>query len=310
MKNALRIKNSVSSALGEPKPFLKWAGGKTQLLGVLHATFPQDFCENSERWIYVEPFCGSGAVFFSIFEKFNFRGSAVLNDINRALIETFLAVRNAPEKLASVLDKIAEKYTELSVPDREQFFYECREEFNAGTVATLDAVAHFIFLNKTCFNGLFRVNSAGKFNVPFGHYKNPNFCSRDTIFADSRAIARAEILCGDFEKTLDVVEKMRSRDQRVFFYFDPPYKPLSATSSFTAYARERFADNEQIRLRDFCKKLNERGFLWLLSNSDAPDEFFDRLYAGFNIRRISAKRSIAARANARKSVSEILISNY
>lgn len=312
-RNALRIRNSVAEDQSDSvaKPFLKWAGGKTQLLGVLRNAFPQDFLENDgEHSIFVEPFCGSGAVFFSLFEKSTFRGNALLNDINPALVKTFLAVRDAPKRLVAALSELEAKYNTLSVPARSEFFYECRAEFNEGTTDALRTATLFIFLNKTCFNGLFRVNSDGKFNVPFGRYKNPRICASDTIFSASSALSHAKIRCADFEETLSEVEKMRSRHEQVFFYFDPPYKPLSATSSFTAYARNRFADSEQIRLCNFCKKLDALGFRWLLSNSDTGDGFFENLYAGFNLRRVPAKRAIAAHANSRKDVSEILISNY
>lgn len=311
-KNALRIGNTIGVS-GTPSPFLKWAGGKTRLLNVLRGALPQGFSDDG-KWIYVEPFCGAGALFFSIVRDCNFRGRAVLSDINPALIGAWSCVQKTPEKLVAALRVIENDFFATPESARRDFFAARRKEFNEEKSGTLRSAALLIFLNKTCFNGLFRVNSRGEFNVPFGRYKRPKICAAETIFADAAVLKNAEIICGDFEKTFTVAKKFRARGNRFFFYFDPPYKPLSATSSFTAYAREKFGDEAQIRLRDFCKTLDAAGILWLLSNSDADDDnaesFFDKLYAGFNIRRIRASRAISADGTRRANVSEVLISNY
>lgn len=240
---------------------------------------------------------------------------AVINDINPALVTAYRCVRDEPERLIFALSELEREY--FSLPQdggaRRDFFLSRRAEFNALTAenSCVDKIrlsALLVFLNRTCFNGLFRVNSKGEFNVPFGKYKRPRICDADTVRADSRLLQNTEILCGDFAETL------KFADGNALFYLDPPYKPLSKTSSFNAYARGGFDDTEQLRLRDFCGKLHERGAHWVLSNSDVSDAagtpFFDTLYAGFSIRRVLASRMVNADATKRGKLTEVLISNF
>jgi len=181
--------------------------------------------------------------------------------------------------------------------------------FNSRSEDKLKQSALFIFLNRTCFNGLYRVNSKNEFNVPIGSYKRPMICDKENILAVSKALQKVEIICGDFEQTIHYTEG------NTLFYFDPPYKPLSETSNFNAYAKDNFDDNEQIRLRDFCQKLDNLNHYWILSNSDVKgkdenNHFFDELYADFKIKRVLAKRSINANPEKRGALNELLITNY
>lgn len=243
---------------------------------------------------------------------------AVINDVNPALIAAYRCVQSTPEKLIAELSEIEREY--FSFPafedDRREFFLARRAEFN-GYVGEqrgkdfsekIRVAALLIFLNRTCFNGLFRVNARGEFNVPFGKYKHPKICDAATIRADSVLLQRTEILCGDFSETL------RYADENSLFYFDPPYKPISVTSSFNTYAQGGFDDTEQVRLRDFCGELHASGAHWILSNSDAFNEagmsFFEELYVGFSIRRVFASRMVNANASKRGKLAEVLISNF
>lgn len=313
MKEALRIGNSH----GGGKPFLKWVGGKTQLADRIFEAFPRDVFRN-KNFVYVEPFIGGGAILFRLLREGANIGKAIINDVNPALIAAFRCVRDASEKLISELSGLEREYVSLPQDGdaRREFFLARRAEFNALTTsshgnAVSDAIrvsALLIFLNRTCFNGLFRVNARGEFNVPFGKYKNPKICDAATIRADSELLKNTEILCGDFAETL------KFADGNAVFYLDPPYKPISETSNFNAYAQGGFDDAEQIRLRDFCRELDERGARWILSNSDAVDatgtSFFEKLYDGFKIERVFASRMVNADASKRGKLPEVLISNF
>lgn len=296
---------------------MKWAGGKSQLAEEIFRAFPQTIFQN-EKLTFVEPFVGGGAILFRILSSGIKVARSVINDINPALSETYRCVRDNAEKLVGELTELQTAY--FSLPQegeaRREFFLARRAEFNALTVSSNGNVgrdeirvpALMVFLNRTCFNGLFRVNAHGEFNVPFGKYKNPKICDAETLRSDSRLLQSTEILCGDFEETL------KFADGNAIFYLDPPYKPISETSSFNAYAQGGFDDAEQVRLRNFCGKLHERGARWVLSNSDACDAtgtpFFDKLYAGFNIRRVLASRMVNANPAKRGKLSEVLISNF
>ena len=307
----------IEKPLGGGKPFLKWAGGKAQLSDKIFEVFPQDVFQN-EKLIYVEPFVGGGAILFRLLRGDAKIKKAVINDINPALVAAYCCVRDEPEKLISELAAVERDYFSLSQDEdaRREFFLARRTEFNALTSRLRGNVgrdkirvpALLIFLNRTCFNGLFRVNLRGEFNVPFGKYKNPKICDADTIRADSLLLQNTEILCGDFEETL------KYADGNTLFYLDPPYKPISETSSFNSYAQGGFDDEEQIRLREFCRRIDARSARWVLSNSDACDaagtSFFDRLYAGFNIRRVFASRMVNADPAKRGKLTEVLISNF
>ena len=290
------------------KPFLKWAGGKTQLIEEIKNNLPEIVFR--EPFTYIEPFVGSGAVLFWLLNHFPNIKKAVINDINKELIDTYDTIANSPQQLISVLEDLQNKYYILEDEEaKKNFYYEKRNLFNIKSEEKLIQSALFIFLNRTCFNGLYRVNRKNEFNVPIGSYKRPLICDKENILAVSRALQKVEILCGDFKQTINYTES------NTLFYFDPPYKPLSETSSFNAYAKDNFDDKEQIRLRDFCNKLNELNHYWILSNSDVRgkdknNHFFDDLYANYEIKRVLAKRSINANPEKRGVLNELLITNY
>ena len=290
------------------KPFLKWAGGKTQLIEEIKNNLPEIVFR--EPFTYIEPFVGSGAVLFWLLNHFPNMKKAVINDINKELIDTYDTIANSPQQLITILEELQHKYYTLEdEEDKKNFYYEKRTLFNIKSEEKLIQSALFIFLNRTCFNGLYRVNRKNEFNVPIGSYKRPLICDKENILAVSHALQKVEIVCGDFERTINYTEN------NTLFYFDPPYKPLSETSSFNAYAKDNFDDKEQIRLRDFCSKLNELNYYWILSNSDVKgkdenNHFFDELYADFEIKRVLAKRSINANPEKRGVLNELLINNY
>jgi len=295
--------------LQKAKPFLKWAGGKTQLINDIDRLLPRNLF--TRKFSYVEPFVGSGAVLFWILDKFPHLEKIVINDINEDLINTYRVIAAQPKELITVLCEFQENYHALHGEQgkKETYYYEKRILYNSRVTENVMQAALFIFLNKTCFNGLYRVNQKNHFNVPIGSYKKPTICNAENIYAVSAALRQVEILCGDYEDTLE------KTGQHSFFYFDPPYKPLSSTSSFNSYAQHVFNDAEQIRLRDFCRKLETRGHQWLLSNSDPKIQgtnqtFFDDIYANFRILRVKASRRINSNAEKRGELNELLIANY
>lgn len=290
------------------KPFLKWAGGKTQLLPVIERMIPEEFYKTN--FTFIEPFVGSGAVLFWMIENFPNMKRAVINDINKDLIDTYITIKEQPYELIEILERFEQEYHDLTEneEDKKEYYYEKRILFNSRNENIINQSALFIFLNRTCFNGLYRVNRKNEFNVPIGSYNKPTICNRDNIEAVSKALQKVEILNADFESTLEYADK------HSLFYFDPPYKPLSNTSSFNSYAKDEFNDNEQIRLKHFCSKLDSLKHIWILSNSDVKgkdknDNFFDDLYAEFNIQRVEAKRSINANPEKRGKLTELLITN-
>jgi len=288
------------------KPFLKWAGGKTQLISEIEKNLP-----NSTIHTYIEPFVGSGAVLFWVLGEFVLLEKAVVNDINEDLINTYKTIQSTPKELVSILEVLQEEYHSLdNLEDRKkEYYYQKRELFNNRKQNKTEHSALFIFLNRTCFNGLYRVNRKNEFNVPMGSYKKPTICDKSNIFAVSEALQKVELLCGDFEQTLNYTSA------NTLFYFDPPYKPLNETSSFNSYAKDEFNDDEQIRLKEFCEKLDLLGHNWILSNSDVKgknpnDNFFDDLFSDFTIKRVDAKRSINANPQKRGKLTELLINNF
>jgi DNA adenine methylase len=258
---------------------------------------------------YVEPFVGGGAVLFWVLSSIKNIKNAIINDINSDLTTAYKTVKNNALDLIIELKRIEKEYKTLQLEtSRKEFYLIQRERFNNFTLDDIENTTLFIFLNRTCFNGLYRVNSKGLFNVPFGKYSNPTICDEDTIFADSEMLQKVVILTGDFEKTLYYTT------ENSFFYFDPPYKPLSQTSSFTSYAKEDFNDEEQFRLKRFCDKLDKKGHFWILSNSDVKsnnpnNDFFDNLYSQYKIKRVWASRSINADPEKRGKLTELLITN-
>lgn len=292
------------------KPFLKWAGGKAQLINSISESLPK-YLENSKNLTYIEPFIGSGALLFWFLKSFPNTKKAIINDINPDLYKAYCVVKEEPENLIKELTRMQSRYFSLkSEEDRKSFFLAKREKFNTPNLDSLKNSALLIFLNRTCFNGLYRVNSKGLFNVPFGKYKNPKICDADTIRCDSQLLQKVAILNGDFSDTLNLIDS-----EKAFFYFDPPYKPISKSSSFNAYAADSFDDKEQERLKDFCKNIDSQGHSFLLSNSDlknldSENEYFDTLYKDFNIKRVKARRSINSNSLKRGEIFELLISNY
>ena len=290
----------------DAKPFLKWAGGKTQLLHEIGHALPHDFAKRHTT--YIEPFVGGGSVLFWILRNFPNITHAVINDINPKLISTYRTVKDNPDDLICELRTLQNEYLPLDAEARKTYFMGKRDLFNNGRLDRTTLSAIFIFLNRTCFNGLYRVNSKGEFNVPHGRYSNPLICDERTIRADSELLQRVEIMNEDFAMTIGRAEK------GTLFYLDPPYKPLSKTSSFNSYTNENFDDGQQIRLRDFCIELSNKKCDFILSNSDMkntdPDnDFFDDIYKQFKIKRVSASRAINSKADKRGKLTELLISN-
>lgn len=290
------------------KPFLKWAGGKTQLISSVEKKMPNSFGQTN--YTYIEPFVGSGAILFWVLNNFPKVKKAVINDINEDLINTYRTIALLPKEIISNLEVLQNEFHDLegNEENKRAYYYQKRTLYNSRNEINSVHSALFIFLNRTCFNGLYRVNRKNEYNVPMGGYKKPTICDKENILAVSEALQKVEILCGDFEQTIDYTRN------NTLFYFDPPYKPLSETSSFNSYAKDEFNDNEQIRLKDFCSKLDMLNHTWILSNSDLKgknenDNFFDDLYSGFNIQRVEAKRSINANPEKRGKLTELLITN-
>ena len=264
------------------KPFLKWAGGKTQLINDIEKALPKDI--SSDKFTYIEPFVGSGAILFWMLNNFKKLKKAVINDINKDLINVYKTIASRPTELISILKILQNEFHALEGSEdyKKLYYYQKRELYNARKEEQCGQAALFIFLNRTCFNGLYRVNRKNEYNVPMGSYKRPTICDKENILAVSSSLQKVEILCGDYEETLNYT------DEHTLFYFDPPYKPLSETSSFNSYAKDEFNDEEQIRLRALCNKLDMIEHTWILSNSDVNgkdknDYLFDNLYSAFNI---------------------------
>lgn len=289
------------------RPFVKWAGGKSKLLDDIRHTLPPDLSQR-EGLTYIEPFVGGGAVLFWILQAYPNITRAVINDVNAALVCTYRVVKSEVEPLIAELARLQSEYLPLDTEARKAYFYARRDSYNQGGHSDVMTAALFIFLNRTCFNGLYRVNARGRFNVPHGRYARPLICDADTLRADSAVLQRVEILCGDFSQTGAYARP------GVLYYLDPPYRPLTATAAFTAYAEGGFDDAEQVRLRDFCSRIAAAHAWFVASNSDphnvnAHDDFFDSLYRMFRIRRVSAARMISAQGTGRAPVSELMISN-
>lgn len=289
-------------------PFLKWAGGKTQLITEIEENLPISVI--NKKFVYIEPFVGGGAVLFWILNNFPQLEKAVINDINEDLINTYKTIKSNPKELISILDIIQSEYHLLDrIQDKKKdYYYHKRDLFNKRQQNQTDHSALFIFLNQTCFNGLYRVNKKNEYNVPMGSGKMPTIYDKSNIITVSKSLQKVEILCGDFEQTIN------HTGQNTLFYFDPPYKPINETSSFNSYTKDEFNDDEQIRLKQFCDKLDSLGHNWILSNSDvkgknANDNFFDVLYADFTIKRVDAKRMINMNPEKRGSLKELLIMN-
>lgn len=264
-----------------PRPFVKWAGGKRQLLSQLAPLFPP-------RWnVYFEPFVGGGAVFFHLHPE-----RAVLSDVSEELINAYTVIRDCVEELIERL---------RSHRNEESYFYSIRD-LDPAALSPVERAARLIYLNHTCYNGLYRVNSRGQFNVPFGRYRNPKICDADGLRLASEALRSADIRVADFE------EALADAGAGDFIYMDPPFDPLSRTSSFTGYSEGGFSRHEQERLARMYRDLDRRGCLLMLSNSDTP--FVRQLYEGYRTVVMQARRAINSQAYGRGAVAELAILNY
>jgi DNA adenine methylase len=269
------------------RPFIKWAGGKTNLIPTLSSRLP-----NHYRTFY-EPFCGGAALFFWVKPS-----QGVLSDINPDLINLYKVVRNNPEDLLEFLGLHKQEHS-------AEYYKYVRDLYNSPVKhfwSPLVRASWFLYLNKTCFNGLYRVNQQGKFNVPIGDYKDPKIQSRSTITECSAVLRQAQIICGDYSK---VLEKAQHQD---FCYLDPPYLPLEGSKNFTQYTQGGFGLEEHYELRSYCDELTARGVQWMLSNSGC--ELVNDLYSQYQIETVQAPRSINSKANDRGDVTEYLIRNY
>lgn len=298
------------------KPFLKWAGGKSQLLEQFWSLYPDMLLENKVQR-YVEPFVGAGAVLFELVGKFDFR-EIIINDINKDLILTYEVVKNHVDSLIEILSGMETDYLHKDAEARQKVYYEVRSNFNQEKKSInykefeskwINHAANFIFLNKTCFNGLYRLNRKGEFNVPVGKYVNPTICQRENLLNVSQALQNVKLLSTDFANLTEYI------DNTTFVYIDPPYRPLNITSAFTNYSKDDFNDDDQRRLAEWFRVLTEKGALVMLSNSNPKntnpdDDFFDKLYEGFDIKEVSAVRAINSKANKRGAISELVIRNY
>ena len=298
------------------RPFLKWAGGKTQLLYEFNKRLPEELTKGKITK-YVEPFIGGGAVFFYLNENFSFE-KCYICDANEELTLCYRVIKHSVKELISELKTLESAYLLKNDEQRESFYYEVRDAFNQNLL-TIDfknyssewvsRAARIIFFNRTCFNGLFRVNQKGEFNVPFGKYKNPAILNESNLEDVSTLLKTTEILVGDFTQCREFV------DDTTFVYFDPPYRPLNSSSFFTSYSKNGFYDKDQVRLKEFFKELDGVGAKIMLSNSDPKNEnpddsFFDDLYSDYYIERVPAKRMINSNGAGRGNINELIITNY
>ncbi len=293
------------------KPILKWAGGKTQLLAEISHAYPIGFGESIRR--YAEPFVGGGAVLLDILSKYEL-DAVYISDVNAELINMYIAVRDSVDDLISLLSKYQSVYLELDKDERKQYYYQKRDEFN-GLIANgrskngVLSAALFIFLNRTCFNGLYRANKSGFFNVPKGNQEHPKICNKENLRAVSTALANIQIVCGDYSAAKSFINK------ETLVYLDPPYRPLKGRDSFISYTETEFDDSCQRALAGFIEEISAKGAYIILSNSDPKnvdqeDHFFEDLYADYDIQRIKAKRKINRNSDHRGYITELLIKNY
>ena len=294
----------------EVKPFVKWAGGKGSLINQLTKYYPQGLL-NGEIDTYIEPFVGGGAVLINILKQYKIK-NAYAFDINKDLINCYKVIQENVEELISQLKSMQEKYINYSTEERAKYYYAVRDEYNSYSLndeISVKRASEFIFLNRTCFNGLYRVNKAGKFNVPSGKYKNPTICDEENLRNLSQLIKDVKFIYGDYTKSEEYI------NNKTFVYFDPPYRPLNISSGFTSYTKEDFDDNDQKELASYYGKLHQKNVNLMLSNSNPKntnkeDNFFEEIYKGFNINEVYAKRMINANASGRGEISELLITNY
>jgi DNA adenine methylase len=295
-------------------PFLKWAGGKRQLMEDVIANFPANLDDYD---VYVEPFLGGGSVLIEVLNR-NFSGKVVAGDFNRDIILCYEMIQSQVEPLIQVLNEISQLMP-IDLEERKPFYYNLRDEWNRGVAnwnkmsltSKIRRAALTISLNKTCFNGLFRLNSRGLFNVPMGGTKKLNIFVEENLRSLNRLFANVKFVCSDYKEVFDMIKD----NEDAFFYLDPPYRRLTETSSLTMYNADPFDDAEQLRLRDEIELLVEKGHHFLLSNSDPKnidnnDLFFDEAYSTFHISRVLARRSINSVASGRGEIYELLIRTH
>jgi len=275
------------------QPFIKWVGGKRGLLEQILPLFPQEFNN------YYEPFVGGGAVFFELFSKGLLQNKKViLSDINSELVNTYNVIKNYPLELISHLEDYKKQHC-------KEFYYKIREldrREDFGKLSDIEKATRFIYLNKTCYNGLYRVNKKGYFNTPIGSYKNPNIVDKSVILSASEALQNVKIVQQSFKEVLKYVK------EGDLVYLDPPYYPLNRTSNFTSYDSNCFLEKEQFELFEVFAKLANRGVKVVESNSDT--KFIKDLYKNYDIRIVSANRFINSKSNGRKKITEVLMRNF
>ena len=290
------------------KPFVKWAGGKGNLLTILESQLPDDF-DLQERVTYIEPFVGGGAMMFHMLNSHENIRRVVINDINKDLIRCYVLIKESPQTLIAHLDYLEKLYYEMDEVERKKLYYSIRVQYNTYGLNKDLRAALFMFLNHTCFNGLYRENACGGFNVPFGRYKKPKICNADVIMADHEMLSKVEVLCGDYKKVFSYLSKDYN-----FIYIDPPYRPLLGSDNFKQYSKSDFGDDDQEGLKRFCDRLTARNCRLMLSNSDSTNEdgssYFQVLYDGYSFSRILSPRFINAYATKREKQREVLIKNY
>lgn len=293
------------------KPILKWAGGKTQLLADISNAYPDGFGDTINK--FVEPFVGGGAVLFDVLSKYQLE-EVYISDINAELINMYIMVRDHIDELIEILSVYQQDYIALDTEGRKDYYYNKRDEYNlliqnGQSQEGVESAALFIFLNRTCFNGLYRANKSGLFNVPTGDYANPLICNEANLRAVSEALENVHIICADYSASIDHI------DQNTLVYLDPPYRPLKGRDSFTSYTEQDFDDSCQKALAGFIEEVDAKGAYIILSNSDPKnvdpdDDFFDDLFADYDIQRINAKRRINRNSDHRGYITELLIKNY
>lgn len=298
------------------KPFLKWVGGKGQLVQKFNNIYPEELAGGRIKYYY-EPFLGGGAVFFSIASNYEIK-SARLYDINDELVLTYKVVQKDIDKLLEFLNRYKISYLSLPYDKRQEYYYEMRTNYNLQRFNIdykkysenwIPRAAQVIFLNKTCYNGLFRVNSKGEFNSPAGDYKNPKIFDHENMVNASRLLSYSEIIKADFK------DFRPENVEGSFIYFDPPYRPISRTAYFTSYVKDEFTDEDQNKLANLYRDLDRRGAKLMLSNSDPKnidpgDNFFDKLYKDYYIQRIPARRMVNSVVAKRGEINELIITNY
>lgn len=293
------------------KPFLKWAGGKGQLIKEIEKYYP--FEKHQEINKYAEPFVGGGAILFDILSKYELK-EVYISDINKELINTYCTIRDNVDELIELLSAYQEEYLPLNSENRKKYYLVKRDRFNYLKIndsdkTHIEKASLMIFLNRTCFNGLYRVNKKGLFNVPMGNYKKPCICDSENLINVSEKLKNVQIVCSDYRNSIDFI------DEKTFVYFDPPYRPLNNTSSFTAYTENLFNDESQIELADYINQLDKKGAKIVISNSDPKntnenDDFFENIYSDKIIKRVNASRMINSKASSRGKIKELIISNF